>query len=175
MNNELWEKAIAFHGHVCGGIALGVRASMEAIDRLNIRFSKDEELVCVTENDACGVDAIQAILGCTMGKGNLIYYGTGKMAFNFYNRSTGESFRLMAKPKQAGGPKGQEYIDYVLNGPLEEIFDVMPTRYELPEPAQSLNNVTCEVCGEAAPETKMRIQNGKHVCLECFQDYNRGW
>ena len=175
MNRELWEKAVAFHGHVCGGIALGVRASMEAIERLNITFSEDEELVCVTENDACGVDAVQAILGCTMGKGNLIYYGTGKIAFNFYNRKTGESFRLMAKPKKPGGPKGQAYIDHVLDGPLEEIFDVMPTRYQLPETARSIDNAVCSVCGEAAPETKMRIQGRKPVCLECFSDYNRGW
>ena len=106
MNIALWEKAVAFHGHECGGIALGVRACMEAIQRLGIRFSQDEEVVCVTENDACGVDAVQAILGCTMGKGNLIYYGTGKMAFNFYNRKSGGSFRLIAKPKKEGGKKG---------------------------------------------------------------------
>lgn len=175
MNRELWDKAVAFHGHVCGGIAIGVRASMEAIDRLGITFSEDEDLVCVTENDACGVDAVQAILGCTMGKGNLLYYGTGKMAFNFYNRKTGESFRLIAKPKKPGGPKGRDYIDFVLDGPLEEIFDVTETRFPLPEPARSLNTVICEICGEGAPETKMRVQDGKLVCLECFDDYNRGW
>lgn len=175
MNRELWDKAVAFHGHVCGGIAIGVRASIEAIKRLNITFSEDEELVCVTENDACGVDAVQAILGCTMGKGNLIYYGTGKMAYNFYNRKTGDSFRIIAKPKKEGGPKGQEYIDYVLDGPLEEIFDIMPTRYELPEKARSLKNAVCSLCGESAPETKMRIRDGKPVCLECFDEYNRGW
>lgn len=175
MSKELWEKAVAFHGHECGGIALGVRACMEAIERLGITFSEDEDLVCVSENDACGVDAVQAILGCTLGKGNLIYYGTGKMAFNFYNRRTGESFRVIAKPKKSGGKKGRDYIEYVLNGPVEEIFDVGETRYPLPEKARSLNTVICEICGEGAPETKMRLQDGKKVCLECFSDYNRGW
>ena len=47
-----------------------------------------EEVVCITENDACGVDAVQVITGCTMGKGNLIYRGTGKMVFSFFNRKT---------------------------------------------------------------------------------------
>ena len=46
-------------------------------------FSEDEEVVCVTENDACGVDGIQAILSCTAGKGNLKFRDTGKMAFSF--------------------------------------------------------------------------------------------
>ena len=175
MSRELWNKAIAFHGHQCGGIALGVRACMEAIKRFKITFSEDEDLVCVTENDACGVDAVQAILGCTLGKGNLVYYGTGKMAFNFYDRRTGDSFRVIAKPKKSGGKKGEDYIDFVLNGPLEEIFDVGETRYCLPEKARSLATVICHVCGEGAPETKMRLQGDKPVCLECFQDYNRGW
>ena len=60
-------KAIAFHGHACPGLAIGVRAATEAIKRLNL-FSEDEEVVCVTENDACGVDGIQAILSGTAGK-----------------------------------------------------------------------------------------------------------
>ena len=60
----------------------------------------DEELVCVTENDACGVDAVQVITGCTMGKGNLLYRGTGKMAFSFYCRNSGASVRLCLKALQ---------------------------------------------------------------------------
>jgi formylmethanofuran dehydrogenase subunit E len=54
---------------------------------MSIKFSSDEEIVCVTENDARGVDAVQLITGCTFGKGNLLYKGTGKMAFSFYNRT----------------------------------------------------------------------------------------
>lgn len=77
----------------------------------------DEELVCVTENDACGVDAVQVITGCTMGKGNLLYRGTGKMAFSFYCRNSGKSVRLCLKalpdmereerrPLHSGSPAG---------------------------------------------------------------------
>lgn len=78
MEQQLWEKAIAFHGHACPGLAIGVRAATEAIKRLNLSFSEDEEVVCVTENDACGVDGIQAILSCTAGKGNLKFRDTEK-------------------------------------------------------------------------------------------------
>ena len=174
MRGELWNKAAAFHGHECGGLAIGVRASMEAIKRLNITFSEDEELVCVTENDACGVDGIQYVLGCTLGKGNLIYYGTGKFAFNFFDRRTGDSFRLMARDKKEG-LYGQEYIDFVLNAPLEEVFTVSKPRIDIPVRAKSLKSLKCDVCGEPAPENKMRFMDGKPVCLDCYTDYNRGW
>lgn len=39
---------------------------------LKIGYSKDEEIVCVTENDACGVDAIQVVLGCSAGERKFI-------------------------------------------------------------------------------------------------------
>ena len=173
-NNDIWEKAVDFHGHTCGGLALGVRAAMEAQKRFGIERAADEEIVCVTENDACGVDGIQSVLGCTLGKGNLIYRGTGKFAFSFFNRKTGESFRLMARDKKEG-LHGAEYIEYVLTAPVEEVFAEGKPRAQLPSEARSLRSVRCSVCGEAAAETKMRLLDGKTVCLDCFDDYDRGW
>ena len=86
MNKELWKKAVEFHGHECPGLAIGVKACEAAMVKLGINKTEDEDIVCVTENDACGVDAIQSILGCSIGKGNLIYRGTGKQAFSFFDR-----------------------------------------------------------------------------------------
>ena len=108
MEQQLWEKAIAFHGHACPGLAIGVRAATEAIKRLNLSFSEDEEVVCVTENDACGVDGIQAILSCTAGKGNLKFRDTGKMAFSFFNRKNGQKVRMCLKPSQADMSRGRK-------------------------------------------------------------------
>ena len=96
---KLWEKAAAFHGHVCPGLTIGYRAALYAMDLLGLTFSDDEQVVCITENDACGVDAIQAILGCSIGKGNLLFHMRGKQAFSFYNRKTGKSVRLVLKAK----------------------------------------------------------------------------
>ena len=70
----LWDKSVAFHGHECGGLTIGYKAALYAMELLDIDFSKDEDVVCITENDACGVDAIQAILGCSVGKGNLLFH-----------------------------------------------------------------------------------------------------
>ena len=78
MNNALWEKCVDFHGHECPGLAIGFKVALGAIEELGLKFSQDEELLCITENDACGVDAVQVITGCTMGKGNLMYKATGK-------------------------------------------------------------------------------------------------
>ena len=71
---ELWEQCAKFHGHVCGGLTIGYKAALYAMELLELGFSEDEEVVCISENDACGVDAIQVVLGCSIGKGNLLFH-----------------------------------------------------------------------------------------------------
>lgn len=66
MNQSNWEKAVAFHGHECPGLAIGVKAVEAVTEKMHLSISKDEEIVCITENDACGVDAIQSLLSCTV-------------------------------------------------------------------------------------------------------------
>ena len=96
---SLWQKCVAFHGHGCGGLAVGFRAVLYAWELFGSdRASQDEEIVCIAETDACGVDAIQALLSCTVGKGNLLFNLQGKNAFSFYRRSDGKSFRLVLRP-----------------------------------------------------------------------------
>jgi formylmethanofuran dehydrogenase subunit E len=95
--NAMWERAVRFHGHICPGLMIGFRASLYAMELLDLEFSEDEETVCIVENDSCSVDAIQAVLGCTVGKGNLLFHMRGKQAFSFYNRNTGKSVRLVQK------------------------------------------------------------------------------
>ena len=176
MNDDktLWEKSVEFHGHECPGLAIGYKACEAAMEKMNVRFSADEEIVCVTENDACGVDAVQVVTGCTFGKGNLIYRGTGKMAFSFFNRSSGESLRLILKPI-AKKVNRREHQDYLLKAPPDEIFSFSKPAFSLPEEARHFDTIICERCGEGAPEHKIRLGDGQKVCLDCFQSYSRGW
>ena len=66
---KTWNDCVAFHGHECGGLTIGYKASLYAIELLKLDFSADEQVVCIAENDACGVDGIQVMLGCSIGKG----------------------------------------------------------------------------------------------------------
>ena len=174
MDQALWEKCIAFHGHECPGLAIGYRAAEAARERLGLTFSADEELVCVTENDACGVDAIQVVLGCTAGKGNLLHHDSGKMAFSFFERGSGRSLRVVLKslPAELHADRAAKER-FILEEPVDAVFNFGEPRYALPEPARIFATLTCELCGEGAPEHKMRLQNGKKVCLDCFREYSR--
>lgn len=175
MKKKLWEKSVAFHGHECPGLAIGVRACEAAFEKMRMGISDDEEIVCITENDACGVDAVQALLSCTIGKGNLIYRGTGKQAFSFFNRKNGEKLRVCLKAGKKEGMDRGQWQEYLLNASIDDVFSFSEPAYDVPERARIFHTVICEICGEGAPEHKMRLEDGKTVCADCCRTYDRGW
>lgn len=167
-----WEKCVEFHGHSCGGLRIGYRASEYAMELLHIGFSDNEQVVCISENDACGVDAIQVMLGCSIGKGNLLFHMTGKQAFSFYNRATGESVRLVLKPKPAGMTP-EESSRYYFDHDCHDLFWVKETKLPLPTPAKIFDSYDCACCGEKTGANWIRLVGGKTLCLDCCEQYNR--
>lgn len=167
----LWAKCVAFHGHECGGLTIGFKAAIYAIELLGIEFSPDEQLVCISENDACGVDAIQVILGCSVGKGNLLIHLKGKQAYSFYNRSTGESVRLVLRetPRKEGVSK----LEYMMNLPASELFDVKPVKETLPEDARIFQSYPCSGCGEMTAEHMLHLSGDQKLCPDCYTPYQR--
>ena len=172
MDKAIWDKCAAFHGHTCPGLALGVRLCEYVRDRLGWGFSPDEELVCIAETDACPVDAVQVLLGCTFGKGNLLYTPTGKSAYTFYSRATGQGVRVVALRKEQDMTR-EERMRWILEAPLEALFTTTAPKVPLPEKARIFRTLTCEVCGEGMAEHMARLQDGKTVCLHCFREYDR--
>ena len=169
---KTWNDCVAFHGHECGGLTIGYKASLYAIELLKLEFSADEQVVCISENDACGVDAIQVMLGCSIGKGNLLFHMTGKQAFSFYNRATGQSVRLVLKPKPLNMTP-EEYRGYYFDRSCEELFDAMEARIPLPSPARIFDSCNCDCCGEKTGSNWIRIAAGKKLCLDCYEGYDR--
>ena len=89
-----FREAVRFHGHLCPGLAIGYVAAKVAAQLLGIGTSEDEEIVALVENNSCAVDAIQVMLGCTFGKGNLIFRDWGKQVFTFMDRRTNRAVRV---------------------------------------------------------------------------------
>lgn len=177
LSESLWEKAAAFHGHTCPGLAIGFKACEGAIAELGLDDSYlpvlDEEIVCVTENDACGVDAVQALLGCTYGKSNLIPRVRGKMAFSFFVRGADKGVRLMLTAQKREDESREAFQNYLLTTSYEELFSRSVPVYGLPEPARLFASQKCAICGESTAEFGLRVQGGKLVCLDCYDAYKR--
>ncbi|HHX37614.1 MAG TPA: formylmethanofuran dehydrogenase [Clostridiaceae bacterium] len=168
----LWYESVAFHGHECTGLTIGYKAALYAMELLNLTRAADEEVVCVSENDACGVDAIQAILSCTIGKGNLLFHLTGKQAFSFYERKSGKSVRLVLRPMPTGLSREASFALHQSKAP-QELFEVKKAVIQLPERARIFDSYICADCGERTGSQWMRLRGEDRVCRDCFKSYSR--
>lgn len=164
--DEAYEYAAVLHGHKCPGLAIGVRAAEEAKRILEITDIQDKGLYCVAENSACHLDGIQALIGCTAGKGNLIMHPTGKTAFSFYHTNAGKSVRMVMKSFPHAGDRSAQ-TKFILHAPLDEVFSIGEARFVIPPGKPRSGNVTCSVCGESMDENHAKYIDGKPVCADC--------
>ncbi|HHT64050.1 MAG TPA: formylmethanofuran dehydrogenase [Clostridia bacterium] len=176
-HQDLWREAVAFHGHECPGLAIGFRAALAALEKLGVSRAKDEELVAIVETDACGVDAIQVIAGCTIGKGNLIYKNHGKQAFTVGNRKTGKAVRIYVDPSKlkVDSEDRKARMEMILNAPEEDFCKIQFVELSFPEEARIFQSVICESCGERLSEARAKLEGGKTLCRACYKPYHRGW
>jgi formylmethanofuran dehydrogenase subunit E len=192
-----FEKAVEFHGHVCPGLAIGYRAAEVGLKSLACDRDLDEELVAIVENDACGVDAIQVVTGCTIGKGNLILKDHGKQVYTFIGRESEEAVRISLRETvdsldpvlgrlrgkvTSGSASAEESAEFgkrmgqavsgILAMPGERLFDVRQVKADIPEKARIFKSVKCSKCGEMVSEARARVRDGVFVCIPCYGGYS---
>ena len=193
ITEEMIQQTRDFHGHMCPGLAIGIRAAEVALRDIG-PHAQDEEVVAVVETDMCGVDAIQLLTGCTFGKGNLIHLDYGKNAFTFYRRSDGRGIRVVTRPQALGSPDpewealrnrlGDENLTpeerqrfrelhearsrQVLDMPLEELFEFKKAQGDIPSPARIMESIICDSCGEQVMQSRIQRFVGMNLCIPCF-------
>lgn len=167
MSCQLWEKAAEFHGHKCPGLAIGYKVSLLALKHLDIKDNiDDEDIVCIAETDACGVDAVQVILKATVGTGAMRILYTGKQAFNIFNRKNGKKARFVLNDMQNFDTK-EERMKYILSTDEEKLFTIKEVKMDFPEKAKIFNSYICAECGEKTAENVVSFINGKYICNSC--------
>ncbi|MCL5935655.1 MAG: FmdE family protein, partial [Firmicutes bacterium] len=180
MEKTDWEKAVEFHGHSCPGLAVGYRVAQIALKELENLRSQDEELVAIVENDACGIDAVMLMTGCTLGKGNLLYRDFGKQVYTFGSRRSNKAIRISVngeilhkqdpdaqdlRKKVFGGAatdsEKKEYYGYqaqrtdnILHMPESDFCKVENIDFKFPGKARIFNSARCDQCGEYVMEAR---------------------
>jgi formylmethanofuran dehydrogenase subunit E len=136
------------------------------------------------------VDAIQSLLGCTAGKGNLILKDNGKQVFTVYSRDKDKALRIYFKgnvfkrmdalrQKAALGELGPEekkemdglrsrVIEDILSAKDADLLSVREVDIPAPEKARIYPSLKCQECGEAFMEILGRTAKGKVLCKDCF-------
>lgn len=192
---KTFEEAVSFHGHSCPGLAFGYRVALAAMREAGMeQIAEDEEFVAIVENDSCAVDAIQALTGCTFGKGNLVFRDYGKQVYTFVRRPSGAAVRIAVDfeaPAETGeeralwerygrGDRSPEVLRAVhdrkakktraiLEAPEGELLRIKRMTLPLPPEARIYRSVECGSCGEKAAEPRARLRDGKVLCIPCFE------
>ena len=168
-----YKETIKFHGHSCPGLAMGWRMTKAALDHFSAERAEDEEMVAIVENDACGVDAVQFLSGCTFGKGNLIFKDFGKMVYTFYHRTSGKAIRISRRSSFRAKIlemqiSREERINLILTSPEKDIVQIEGINIPEPKYSRIFETVLCEICEESVVESKTRMLDGKIVCILCY-------
>lgn len=192
IDREDFKRCEKFHGHICPGLSIGYRAASIGLERLSEQRAPDEEVVAVVETDACCVDAIQVLTGCTFGKGNFIYKDNGKMVFTFFSRNSGKGVRIAMRPgafalnkehaallekvmagnadKEAGlrfRELHQKRSYDVLEMPIDKLFAITEVTLPPPPKARIEPSEPCALCGEPTMASKLVAVGDGKQCREC--------
>lgn len=192
--DDLWRRCATFHGHECPGLALGYGATRLAMEKLKEDRAADEDLVAIVENDACFVDAVQVITGCTFGKGNFFHKDYGKIALTLFSRRSGHGVRVSLKGEilsqdsehwalmkkiMAGKADAVERERFqklhrkrtqeILGTDPLELFHVEKLMGSVPERARMEPSKPCAQCGEPTMPSKMVKVAEKAVCGACAE------
>jgi len=167
-----YEEIIQFHGHECPGLAIGYKMATAAMGSLASLRADDEELVAIVENDACGVDALQCVTGCTFGKGNLLFRDYGKQVYTIFSRSTRMGVRVHFHGM--GIPEGlhenrSDLTRWILSATNDSILSVAPISIPEPEPARIMKSIPCGFCGESVMESRIQQLYDKPACIPCYE------
>lgn len=172
------DRCVDFHGHLCPGLTIGYLAAKTGMQKMKWKRAADEELICIAMTDACAVDAVQYMTGCTLGKGNLLVQDYGKMVFIFLTRRhkrPAQGVRLAFRPPPALKHMGRSkqatketLARSLLAIPANRLFRVRQLKqYPLPERARIFPSRTCDRCGEPTMEPRLTLCEGKLLCREC--------
>jgi formylmethanofuran dehydrogenase subunit E len=191
-----FSQAVKFHGHICPGLAIGYYASHMAMRWLAAEKSPEDEVFAVLESSGCGADAVQAITGCTVGKGNLVIDDIGKQVYTFGIRGRPKAIRIALRPgfatdrldpglpelngKAASGKASDDEVRdlrhriervcrAILESPGEAVFEIREADAREPARQGMPVMVVCAKCGELVTMGRAKKSGSGHLCPACVK------
>jgi formylmethanofuran dehydrogenase subunit E len=197
--NMTLNRVVNFHGHMCPELILGGKVC-EYVHKLLDEDGKFKKgLSIIAENCTSALDAIQVLLGATIGNQRLRVIDYGKHNYTILYDKGQKGLRLSLKfsdykdedeytklvNKIAANQAGlnevvqfQSLLDdrakLLLSLPPEDIFDIEHTgTTDRPSEMADLY-LSCCKCGQQVLKSRIINHQDKHYCMPCFQRINTG-
>ncbi|RJQ57011.1 MAG: hypothetical protein C4530_13675 [Desulfobacteraceae bacterium] len=197
--NMTFKRVVDFHGHLCPELVLGGKASEYAQRLLMERGKELSTVTIISENCTSALDAIQVLLGATVGNQRLMVMDFGKHNYTFRIGNGPHGFRLSLSRQIFGdedefqpleekiaGDRAtldevvhfQELVDdrvrHLLASPPEALFvvDRVDPVGQAAEPTSCY--LLCAGCGQQVLRSHAIDDEGKIYCMPCLQQIKTG-
>ena len=174
--DEDLDRAVAFHGHLCGGQVIGARMARLALSFFHIEDADTyRDLIAFVECDRCLADAVISVANCHLGRRRLKWYDYGIMSASFYDIASGRAIRISQRPDVPRCPKGEDVRAFFAAYRDDELFYVH--EIELPDfeatdlPGKPRVTQICETCGERIHDGRGIERDGHVYCRRCAGEH----
>jgi len=194
-----FKKVVDFHGHLCPDLVIGGKACQYVQKLLASKSGLDAGISIIAENCTSALDAIQIMLGATVGNQRLQVMDFGKHNYTFIGKNGQTGLKLSLRPQFYGDEEkyngleqkiinNQVILDDVvqfqelLDSRVKRLFSLSPEDLfdvESIEPRQKPTELasvylTCCSCGEQVLKSRIIEYRGEIYCTPCFQQINTG-
>lgn len=188
------KRIVDFHGHLCPDLVLGCKVCEYAHKLFSQGGESNGGISIIAENCTSSLDAIQIMLGTTVGNQRLQIMDFGKHNYTLLFKKAEIGFRLSLKRQHFGDEKEyrvleqkinnnqavmedvvqyQKMLDgrvkYLLGLVPEDIFSVKQVESAMPpfETADPL--LQCSLCGEQVQKSREIEYKDQTYCIPCFR------
>lgn len=197
--NMALKRIADFHGHVCPDLVLGCKLCEFVQQLLPTDEPANGITAIVAENATSALDAIQVMLGVTLGNQRLKVSDLGKHNYTIIPKAVSAGFRLILNALDFGNEivyqrlsgkmlqnkivmdevvQLQRLLDdrvrYLLQQPPEALFRVESIEKEAQLPEVPSIYLTCCRCREQVLATHAIARKNEIYCISCFQQISAG-
>ena len=183
-----------FHGHLCPDLVLGGKLCEYIQQMLPTNEPANGIATIIAENCTSALDAIQIMLGTTMGNQRLKVMDLGKHNYTIIPKTITDSFRLVLNHQEFKNENAykrlsdrmlnntivmdevvslqmmiDERVRHLLKQPPESLFRVDPIEREQQLPVVPSVYMTCCQCNEQMLSSHAVEYRSRIYCLACFQ------
>ena len=192
--NSSLKRIADFHGHVCPELVIGSKFCAFVQRLINEGTIAVNSLAVIAENATSSLDAIQVLLGVTVGNQRLLVMDYGKHIYTLLDRNNGRGWKLALRSTQFGKEELFEQLTHKVNQhqavlddviELQQVIDARVRQIIATEPEELffITEITapnapqetaavyrqCSVCGEPVLLSRSVVQDERFLCVPCLQ------
>jgi formylmethanofuran dehydrogenase subunit E len=194
MVNLSMKRIVNFHGHVCPELAVGGKFCEFAQNLFNNGVIPVSGFSVLAENATSALDAIQVLLGATVGNQRLSVMDIGKHTYTLFSHAENRGWTLKLKPLLFGDEEQfialqeaiarneatleeavhfQQMIDarveQILAMSVEDLFIIEESAPGLRSTETAASYRICSACGEQVLSSHCIVRGTGIFCQPCFQ------